>query len=87
LFCRLLLVTAPKRTTDKWLDNAIKRSEEQLLLASIHFADSGKNPRTYEHGKVELVTEKDWTSGFFPGSLWYLYELTVTKTENRSYAF
>jgi unsaturated chondroitin disaccharide hydrolase len=61
---------------DKWLDNAIQRSEKQILLAAENFKDSGKNPRTFEHGKVELVTERDWTSGFFPGSLWYLYELT-----------
>ncbi len=33
-------------------------------------------PRTVVDGKVKLVATKDWTSGFFPGSLWYLYELT-----------
>jgi rhamnogalacturonyl hydrolase YesR len=61
---------------EPWLENAIKVSEQQLLLGSEAFADSAKNPRTYEHGAVELVTYKDWTSGFFPGSLWYMYELT-----------
>jgi rhamnogalacturonyl hydrolase YesR len=65
-----------KKSTDNWLEDAISRSEEQLLLAATNFSDSSKNPRTFEHGNVELVTEKDWTSGFFPGSLWYLYELT-----------
>ncbi len=65
-----------KKSTDNWLEDAISRSEEQLLLAATNFSDSSKNPRTIEHGNVELVTEKDWTSGFFPGSLWYLYELT-----------
>lgn len=33
-------------------------------------------PRTLEHGVVKLVEVKDWTAGFFPGSLWYLYEAT-----------
>jgi len=65
-----------KKISDTWLDNAIHQSGQQLLLAAENFKDSAKNPRTYEHGKVELVTAKDWTSGFFPGSLWYLYELT-----------
>jgi rhamnogalacturonyl hydrolase YesR len=65
-----------KKPTEDWLENAITRSEEQLLLAATHFSDSNKNPRTFEHGKVELVTENDWTCGFFPGSLWYMYELT-----------
>jgi len=34
------------------------------------------SPRTLENGELKLVASKDWTSGFFPGELWYLYELT-----------
>ncbi len=30
-------------------------------------------------GKLILVPSKDWTSGFFPGVLWYLYEFTGNK--------
>jgi len=73
-----------KKLSGNWLENTLLQSEQQLLLAAENFKDSAKNPRTYEHGKVELVTERDWTSGFFPGSLWYLYELTANaslKTE------
>ena len=33
------------------------------------------NPRNSEpDGSLHLVPSKDWTSGFFPGELWYLYE-------------
>ncbi|TZF83099.1 glucuronyl hydrolase [Pedobacter sp. BS3] len=32
------------------------------------------SPRTLENGELKLVASKDWTSGFFPGELWYLYE-------------
>jgi unsaturated chondroitin disaccharide hydrolase len=32
------------------------------------------SPRTIENGSLKLVASKDWTSGFFPGVLWYLYE-------------
>jgi rhamnogalacturonyl hydrolase YesR len=46
------------------------------------------SPRTLEHGDLKLVTSRDWTSGFFPGVLWYLNEFTNKKeweTEARIY--
>jgi len=33
-------------------------------------------PRRWENGALVTVEPKEWTSGFFPGSLWYLYEYT-----------
>lgn len=34
-------------------------------------------PRTVqEDGRIKTVKGRDWTSGFFPGYLWYLYEAT-----------
>ena len=30
-------------------------------------------------GSFSAVASSDWTSGFFPGSLWYLYEYTKDK--------
>ena len=35
-------------------------------------------PRTFNAAKGELVTSATdwWTSGFFPGTLWYLFEST-----------
>jgi unsaturated chondroitin disaccharide hydrolase len=33
-------------------------------------------PRTVEDGKLRMVDVRDWTAGFFPGSLWYLSEAT-----------
>lgn len=81
LLLNLLLISTiafgknPK-VDNKWLQNAINRSEVQLLAAADKFKDSNKTPRTYENGKVLLVTTKDWTCGFFPGSLWYMFEIT-----------
>ena len=34
------------------------------------------SPRTTENGNIKLVKGTDWTSGFFPGELWFLYEQT-----------
>ena len=35
-----------------------------------------KFPRRWENEALVTVDPKEWTSGFFPGSLWYLYEYT-----------
>lgn len=41
------------------------------------FGDSlWPNPSAEMLGKLRLCSIYDWTSGFYPGSLWYLYELT-----------
>jgi alpha-L-fucosidase len=34
------------------------------------------SPRTLDSMQLKLVPSKDWTSGFFPGELWFLYEYT-----------
>jgi hypothetical protein len=46
-------------------------------------------PRSTDHaGALRLVASRDWTSGFFPGSLWFMYEFTGDekwKTEARRF--
>jgi len=34
------------------------------------------SPRTLDKENLKLVASRDWTSGFFPGVLWFLYEYT-----------
>lgn len=49
-----------------------------LMLAEIPAAKQGHadwvSPRTLEKGSLRMVPSRDWTSGFFPGILWMLYE-------------
>lgn len=51
-----------------------------LMLAEIPAAQQGHadwvSPRTLEKGSLRMVPSRDWTSGFFPGILWMLYEYT-----------
>ncbi|HET8828616.1 MAG TPA: glycoside hydrolase family 88 protein [Pelobium sp.] len=62
--------------------NEVTQAEMQttLMLQEIPKAENKQgelvSPRTLESGELKLVASKDWTSGFFPGQLWYLYELT-----------
>lgn len=71
-----IIASEPVINTTDWVRNAIKCSEFQLLATAEKYKDSLKCPRTFENGKIVLVGPTNWTSGFFPGSLWYMYELT-----------
>ena len=53
---------------------ALATRQYEFLLESLK--GQTNIPRTVVDGKLKLVSPKDWTSGFFPGSLWYLYEFT-----------
>jgi rhamnogalacturonyl hydrolase YesR len=46
------------------------------------------SPKTLDSNKLKLVSSRDWTSGFFPGVLWLLYEYTgkqLWKTDAEKY--
>lgn len=50
---------------------------QQLERDSLTFKDSLRtNPTPADLGKRRLCSVYDWTSGFFPGTIWYTYELT-----------
>ncbi|WP_316789578.1 glycoside hydrolase family 88 protein [Pedobacter frigoris] len=65
---------------ENWLKNTTDVINLQLTKAAETY-HPGKNPRSVNpDGTVRVVGLKDWTTGFFPGSLWYGYELTGNKT-------
>lgn len=59
-------------------------TQTDLLLKEVEKAKDPKkpqlfSPRTIEAGHLKLVASRDWTSGFFPGVLWYLDEFYGTE--------
>ncbi len=67
-----------KATKDIITDNVENAVAQYTLMTDI-IEESGKilNPRTVlEDGSIWYVPIDDWCSGFFPGSMWYLHELT-----------
>ena len=60
-----------------WTGYTVDFLASQLERDASTFSDSlWANPPAERIGKRRLCGIYDWTSGFYPGSLWYLYELT-----------
>ena len=60
-----------------WTGYTVDFLVSQLERDASTFQDSlWANPSVEKIGKIRLCNVYDWTSGFFPGSLWYLYEMT-----------
>lgn len=59
-----------------WLKETVNTIAFQLGRAAQTYTP-GKNPRSVNpDGTVRVAPVTDWTTGFFPGTLWYGYELT-----------
>lgn len=71
-------------TTDgnKLVDEDFKYAMVQVKrMLQVTDYNSGKFPRTTnKEGKLVTTDMYDWTPGFFPGSLWYLYEYSKDAT-------
>lgn len=76
------LVFAQQVDVKKAFQHAAAQTE--LLLKEVEKAKDPQkpqlfSPRTIEAGHLKLVASRDWTSGFFPGVLWYLDEFYGTE--------
>lgn len=72
-----LLANAQKPDVAKSFVHGEKQT--RLMLKEISATAKQTNeiiPRTIVNGQLKLVSSADWTSGFFPGVLWYIYEFT-----------
>jgi len=65
-----------KPIENNWIDNALEKAEKQALLMSKSINHNPDQLPRSINSKGELVTSGSdwWCSGFFPGTLWLLYE-------------
>ncbi len=55
----------------------LKVVQTQLMNMAMAHSDSSMYPRSIKKdGTTATVPSRDWTSGFFPGDLWYMYDYT-----------
>ena len=67
---------------DRFVEENVEFAHKQIGKEIELIEASGKfmNPTTLNpDGSVYYCNLADWRSGFFPGSVWYLYELTGDK--------
>ena len=78
LFIAILMGCAGKDEMDAVIEKGLSVSVEQSkLMAKSIWEQKTLLPRTLDkEGKLITSDSKWWTSGFFPGVLWYLYEAT-----------
>jgi len=63
--------------TVKGIDSIVHNIEVQYYGMTQTLSGISEYPRTTnDDGSLRKVGPGDWTSGFFPGSLWFLYEFT-----------
>jgi hypothetical protein len=81
LFAFVSCDPAPK-TKPGFVEENIQFASAQEKLQVDAIEQSGKvlNPRTVANGKVKYIPMEDWTSGFYPSTMWYMFELTGDST-------
>lgn len=78
LFFIILSFLVSCKTEKKEQYKSQKELENRYNKLLTYKLDSLAFPRSFSHEKQQIkkAPSKDWTSGFFPGNLWQIYELT-----------
>lgn len=76
LFFVILTAFISLKNEDSFVQDNFSHAN-RLLKNMLKVANGVEFPRTIDkEGKLKSTNRYDWTSGFFPGNLWYAYEAT-----------
>ena len=77
VLCTFGCASAQIQKLDTLVPHALEFAKQQLKQSVGEIQDSTKFARsTLEDGSWKTTRARDWTSGFFPGALWYVHEYT-----------
>ena len=74
-----ILLIAMKPYPQDQIAEIFNKADKQYQYLTEQADVLNKFPRTTKAGKLTGTDEWDWTGGFFPGSLWYLYHQTTNE--------
>ena len=88
LFCLLFLLSCNRYSSDQQqskqvLIERISKQEQFALnlMNNVEEQERFRFPRSIDaNGNLHLVGKRDWTSGFYPGVLWLMYDLTTDES-------
>lgn len=81
LIALFLSVNLSAENTTTLINQVLKQTVSQYSeLAKTAERYTNKLPKTFKNDSVEMVSSSWWTSGFFPGTLWYIYD--ASKDQN-----
>lgn len=61
------------------VDATLRQAEQQLRYRLANFKDTDRFPRSVKGNSLVSVPSRDWTSGFYAGILWQMYDYTQDK--------
>ena len=74
ILCLLILCSCSTKNEEDIVSRGFERAELQLSAQLKVVPEPNEYPRTIKGGKLKTTKKNDWTEGFYPGCLWYVYE-------------
>lgn len=74
ILCLLILCSCSTKNEEDIVSRGFERAELQLSAQLKVLPEPNEYPRTIKDGKLKTTKKNDWTEGFYPGCLWYVYE-------------
>ena len=79
LSAAVIMAVSCAESMDSLADRVFTAAQQQYELMHSNTAE-GFYPRTFQNGEFVDTPAANWTSGFYPGALWYIYEYSSDET-------
>jgi len=82
LSCNKKIPNDGSQSNSELIEHISKQEQFALtLINKIEISERARFPRSINiDGDIHLVGKRDWTSGFYPGVLWLMYDLTTDES-------